>query len=205
MTNSFSIDSYVYIAWDEFYNQLEQHHNQFKGRGDVWSHRYLKSFRKIAEICADRQLDVADFVITSFHLLKKGHLYIVPSDLTKAKIVEQYIAFREKMGNPIEQSWESQTNTLNHMLERVVPDLYSGASEILKDVGLPFAPWFRLMAGPLDAELFEIFGELAWRDIRSDRRLLRFLRECEPERVARLEQQIGDFGDTIREAYKNGE
>jgi len=196
------IDELGYAAWDEFYTQMSTRYQTSRGRGDqYWTHRHYKALRRIGKLCLDNNIDVRDYIDTNFTTLtRSNHRYITPKDFATTKALERYIKHNSNHGQNAFAGWISQVQILADFETRMIPKLYESSEEILANFKTPFTSWFRLMYHkPFSDRLFDLFGELAYTELRKDRRLRDFIRKRAGENLRELERRIGQFGDLVNE------
>lgn len=193
-TNPDPIDSAGYRIWDEFYTQMERRVPGYPGRKIYWQNKYYKTFRKIAKMCLEHQIDLVDFVVVNLELLDKNHRHILPSDLATSAALQRYIMHKKEYGDSAVNSWATQLSLLVDIVMSMVPHIYKNETDVLLAPNLPLNAWFRVLYPQQISETDEIFvkyGKAAWNELKQNVQLYTLAKKKAPKNVELLEKFYG--------------
>ena len=199
MLNDNPINAAIYVAWEEYYNQISRMRRFVKGRGHgPWEHKYLKHFTTIAEACVKHEVRVRQFMETAFALLRSCEKeYIRPSDIANADLLAATFELLNHEGIPMDYAacWLGQLSAAQKFVA-TQPDVYPDLKTALMVPTTGLESWFRvLLLHPFDEDLFKAYGKAAWQDLSGRRGLRDFLRQQVPRNMAEFEKSTACFGD----------
>ena len=194
------IDRLTYIAWEMFYDCLEKllDRSSHQRKNGPFGHRFYSAFVRMAQICMENQWDVREYVSRMFDHVYQGKNFVAPSDLIKQECVAVYLKLCDiGAGGEHTQQWAQMVLSLTIMRE-TAQDMYPTDVWALQCVHSSFPAWFRVLyLQPFNEQLYAIYGQAAWNDLREDQLLRRFIRKVRPMEVAELENRIGKFADSV--------
>ena len=185
-----------HIAWQEYYDGMARHYDMHMARKTYWTCKYYKQLVKLGALCDEHNTDVGEFMATAFGLILKDKVYITPKDFTNPDIWRQYEALRAQRGSSAQHAWCTQVMELTTLECDMIPNIYATEEALLLDSRQPFNAWFRVLYPEQFSErLYDMYGVIAWGQLRTDRPLRAFLRKQVGANVKELERRAGQFDD----------
>lgn len=189
----------IYAAWETYYEQLSRRRRYLRGRGNgPWEHKGLPHFEQIAAQCAEKQLNVRQYIEAAFMVLDSmDKRAITIGDLADARMVAMVSNMLDGVGAPSDwpEYWAQQRRSLARF-RQLQPDVYPTDADALMVPGTGFDAWFRVLAlWPMPEDLFEVYGQAARQELEGKRTLRDFLRHKVPQGMAELERRTARFGD----------
>jgi len=184
-------------ACDAYCTSYFNKYNMYPSSGRDCTH---KSYKVIARLCVDHDINITDYIPTCFYLVEKERRYITPTDFAKMEFIDRYKDFKKRTKPTLsEHEFEMQRKSLYKLLLQNKL-LYTTEEEALINIGTPFSSWFRVIYPvPFNEELYKYYGQLAWKELQADKGLRIYLRKTRKEQVAELERRIAIFGDNMEE------
>jgi hypothetical protein len=188
-----------HIAWQDYYDGMQNIHGQNMKRKTYWDNRFYKQFVRIGELCVQHDADVSAFMAAAFGLILKESAYVTPKDFTDQGVWQQYLGQRTVQGNVPERQWDIQVSELTTLECDAIPRTYANEIELLLEPQLPFRAWFRVLyPEAFNEQLFAAYGKYAWAQLHKDRALRIFLRHRVAGNLRELENRLGQFDDVLQ-------
>lgn len=191
------LDVIARSAHDAYYNIMARRYGTHKPRTAraYLNNRFWKAFREIAEFCISEGWDEAtyiDFALGSLHFAHHGN--ITPRALVNATTVN---AYREERRN-VNSGYSPRKEWVDcgcYLIDFITQGF--SEAETLLNPFRDFPPWFRVLyPKKLDPEIFEMWGELARKELLERRELRKFIREVAPDQFSEVERHWGKFSDS---------
>ena len=173
-----------------------QYNNKFGTYPHTGKKDTHKAYKQIIKLCVGHNIEINDYIATCFHLIEKERRYITPTDFAKAEFIQRYKDFKDKTKATLsEYNFYMECKLLSKVL-KTSSNIYPDDVSILIDIGTPFSAWFRVLyPNPFNEKLFKYYGELAWKELQSNKALRIYLRKLRGEQLRQLESRIAFFGD----------
>lgn len=182
-------------AFDTYYNIMRSRGICPWPARTYGNNRYWKNFYTIGKICKENGWIPSDYVKLALDLLRKEYRYITPKDLIRDNIINNY-------KNRINESLSVRDPSFdwNYFIEELLSFIGPDNTEesILLSPMTGFPAWFRVVYPEMfNEEIFNLYGDEAIKEIKSNKRLLKFLKEQVPKRIEELEKRCGKLDGVL--------
>lgn len=192
------IQTYAYIAWEEYYNiRAEECRGARRDGNGPWNTKKNGfAYTKIARFCHEHNMDVREFVRAAYKLVQMRGVTVKAADLSRPEVMEQCLVESGEHGQSPAELWLYQVVALTQV--RIIDPTYTSDAEVLNMASLSFTPWFRVLyIQPFHEGLFADYGTYAWDALRHNRLLREFLRQKTPVTMREFERRTARFGDAV--------